>query len=103
MGIDKIGMEHSGMNIDKKLYTLKYSPDTKSHLKPDNDQCRTCVSKNCTHICPACVYEWNVEKQEIIVNYENCLECGACRIACEKKCIEWQYPSGTKGVTFKQG
>ena len=28
---------------------------------------------------------------------------GACRIACEKKAIDWQYPKGTKGVTFKQG
>lgn len=91
------------MNIDKKLYTLKYSPDEKSHLIPDNTQCRLCESKNCTYICPAKVYEWNEEKQEIIVNYENCLECGACRIACEKKCIDWQYPKGTKGVTFKQG
>ena len=24
-------------------------------------------------------------------------------IACEKGCIDWQYPKGTKGVTFKQG
>ncbi|MEE0496271.1 MAG: 4Fe-4S dicluster domain-containing protein, partial [Cyanobacteriota bacterium] len=43
------------------------------------------------------------EKKEIIVNYENCLECGACRIACERKAIDWKYPKGTKGVTFKQG
>ena len=91
------------MNIDKKVYTLKYSPDTQSHLKPDKEQCRLCVSRNCTYICPAGVYEWNEEKQELIINYENCLECGACRIACERKCLGWQYPKGTKGVTFKQG
>lgn len=91
------------MNIDKKLYTLKYSPDTESHLKPDNEKCRLCENRYCTHICPAEVYEWSEEKQELIVNYENCLECGACRIACEKKAIDWQYPKGTKGVTFKQG
>ena len=91
------------MNIDKKLYTLKYSPDTESHLKPDNEKCRLCENRCCTHICPAEVYEWSEEKQELIVNYENCLECGACRITCEKKAIDWQYPKGTKGVTFKQG
>lgn len=91
------------MNIDKKLYTLKYSPDTKSHLKPDKEKCKTCKTRNCTYICPAKVYEWNDENQELIINYENCLECGACRIACEKKAIDWQYPKGTKGVTFKQG
>ena len=43
------------------------------------------------------------EKQELIVNYENCLECGACRVACEKHSLHWEYPKGTKGVTFKQG
>ena len=91
------------MNIDIKLYTLKYSPDTESHLKPDKEKCKTCKTRNCTYICPAKVYEWNDENQELIINYENCLECGACRIACEKKAIDWQYPKGTKGVTFKQG
>lgn len=91
------------MNIDKKLYTLKYSPDTKSHLHPDKDQCILCQSRNCTYICPAKVYEWSSDKQELLVNYENCLECGACRIACERKSLGWHYPKGTKGVTFKQG
>ena len=103
MGINKAYMEHFNMNLDKKLYTLKYSPDTVSHLNPDNSKCKICISRNCTYICPAGVYEWNEEKQELIINYENCLECGACRIACEHKCIDWQYPKGTKGVTFKLG
>ena len=91
------------MNLDQKLYTLKYTPDTESHLNPDQTKCKNCISRNCTYICRAGVYEWNEEKQELIVNFENCLECGACRIACEKKCIDWKYPKGTKGVTFKQG
>ena len=91
------------MSIDKKLYTLKYSPDEKSHLNPNQEQCRVCKSRCCTYICPAQVYVWNEDKKELIVNYENCLECGACRIACEKKSLDWHYPKGTKGVTFKQG
>ena len=91
------------MNLDQKLYTLKYTPDNKSHLNPDQNKCKNCISRNCTYICPAQVYEWNEEKQELIINFENCLECGACRIACEYKCIDWRYPKGTKGVTFKQG
>lgn len=91
------------MEIDKKLYTLKYSPDTVTHLHPNAHDCKLCENKPCTYICPAKVYEWNKEKQELIVNFENCLECGACRIACEKKSLEWEYPKGTKGVTFKKG
>ncbi len=103
MGSCKAFVEYFDMNLDKKLYTLKYSPDTESHLKPEKTECRTCVTRNCTYICPAGVYEWNEDKQELIINFENCLECGACRIACEKKCIDWAYPKGTKGVIFKQG
>ncbi len=61
------------MNLDKKLYTLKYSPDTESHLKPDFEQCKLCITKCCVNICPAQVYEWNEETQELIVNFENCL------------------------------
>lgn len=91
------------MTIDDKLYTLKYSPDTVSHLKPDYEQCRTCLSKTCTVICPANVYEWDENEQKLIVKFENCLECGACKIACSNKCLGWEYPKGTKGVTFRYG
>lgn len=90
-------------SIDDKLFKVKYVPDDESHLKPDEKKCMICVSKACTYFCPAKVYEWNEETKKLTVGYENCLECGACRIACEHKCIEWRYPKGTKGVTFKQG
>ena len=90
-------------SIDDKLFKVKYVPDEEPHLKPDCEKCKTCCSKVCTFICPAKVYEWDDETQTLLIGHENCLECGACRIACEKKCIEWQYPKGTKGVTFKNG
>lgn len=91
------------MTLDDKLFTIKYKPDELSHLKPDIEKCKDCVSKVCTTICPAKVYEWNDEDEKLTVNHENCLECGACRIACEQKCIDWEYPRGNKGVTFKNG
>ena len=91
------------INIDKKLATVKYDTDKVSHLHPCQDDCKSCQSKCCTFVCPAKVYEWSDVRQELLVNYENCLECGACKIACEKKSLGWEYPKGTKGVTFKQG
>ena len=87
-------------DLENKLYTVKYTPDSVSHLKPVQEDCQKCESKICTIICPDGVYEWDEESQKMIVNYENCLECGACRIACEN-C--WEYPKGNKGVTVKQG
>lgn len=91
------------MSLEDKLSKIKYEPDTQSHLRPDQQKCLTCKSRICTYVCPASVYEWIEEDKKLLVKYENCLECGACRIACEKKCIEWEYPKGTKGVTFKNG
>ena len=91
------------MNIDDKLATLKYNTDSESHLSVDNDICMRCKTKSCTKVCPANVYEWCEEDGILRIRYENCLECGACRIACERQCLDWEYPKGTKGVTFKQG
>lgn len=90
-------------NVDDKLFKVKFVSDDESHLNPDQTKCLVCDSKVCTYICPAHVYEWDEESKKLIVGYENCLECGACRIVCEKKCIDWRYPKGTRGVTFKQG
>ncbi len=91
------------MVLEDKLFTVKYKPDTVSHLNPDFDSCKTCETRICTKICPANVYEWDSANKKLIVNFENCLECGACRIACSKQCLKWEYPKGTKGVTFKLG
>ena len=91
------------MSIDEKLFTVKSVPDKVSHLKPEAGLCCICDSKACTYVCPANVYEWDEEQQKLIVNFENCLECGACRIACERQSLKWEYPKGTKGVKFKFG
>lgn len=91
------------MNINEKLSTLKYNKDTESHLTIDNDICLKCEKKFCTYICPADVYEWNEETKSMTIRYENCLECGACKIACEQKNIEWKYPNAQYGVKYKNG
>lgn len=91
------------MNINEKLATLKYNKDKESHLSVDNDKCMRCKEKFCTYICPASVYEWNEDKCTMTIRYENCLECGACKIACEKNNISWKYPNAEYGVKFKNG
>ena len=91
------------MNINEKLACLKYNKGKESHLNTDNNKCMSCNDRCCTYICPADVYEWNEEKQILNIRYENCLECGACKIACDKKNIDWKYPNATFGVKFKNG
>jgi len=89
-------------NIDDKLFTVKYKPDaSNSHLEPNQEKCKECPTKICTYFCPAHVYEWEEEQNKLVVGYENCIECGACRIGCEYVSIEWKYPRSSCGVTFK--
>lgn len=86
--------------IEDKLYTLKYNTDETSHLIPDLSKCLQCQEKTCTIVCPANVYCYNETEKKLTVSYEKCLECGACRIACEH--INWKYPKSGKGVNFKK-
>jgi len=90
-------------HIDDKLFSVKYKPDEATHLVPDQEQCKKCKVKDCTYVCPAHVYDWDEEQKKLLIGYENCLECGACRIACSYQCISWQYPKAGCGVTIKCG
>jgi len=87
--------------IEEKLETVKINADSESHLIIDKETCRKCKTKVCLYICPAKVYNEDEQNSTIIVNYENCLECGTCKIACDK--IEWRYPRAKFGVSYKQG
>ncbi|MTI83218.1 MAG: 4Fe-4S dicluster domain-containing protein [Firmicutes bacterium] len=91
----------TNVNIDDKLYLNRLKPDDRSHLSiKDADVCaNNCLRKDCTLFCPAGVYKWSDNR--IAINYEGCLECGACRIACPHENIEWQYPRGGFGIQFR--
>lgn len=89
-------------SIENKLSTLKYYCDDKSHLILDKELCKNCSEKSCLYVCPARVYEVDDETKEITVQYENCLECGACRMACSKNAIDWNYPRASLGVLYKK-
>ena len=90
-------------NIDDKLFTVKYKPDETSHLKPNQEDCVKCENRVCANACPAHVYDWDEEQKKLLVGFENCLECGACRIACTYGSLSWSYPKAGCGVSFKNG
>ena len=90
-------------NIDDKLFTIKYKCDENSHLEPNQEDCLNCPDRPCTYVCPANVYEWDEEQGKLLVGFENCLECGACRIVCTAQTLVWKYPKSGYGVTFKYG
>lgn len=85
-----------------KLYLLKYEVDEESHLViKDQKVCQECERKPCINRCPAEVYSW--EGDRLQVAYENCVECGVCKIVCPYENIDWRYPRGGYGVSFKFG
>ena len=89
--------------IEDKLAKVKYKPADETHLKVCQRDCSECKKRSCEIVCPANVYEYDEQTKKMNVAYENCLECGACRIACDKQTLIWEYPKQGCGVTFKQG
>ncbi len=93
------------IGLEDKLYRTRYEVDpTYSHIRIREEICRQCQQRVCLFICPAKVYTQKSDDPGMIsVNYENCLECGTCRMACNNEGIEWFFPNGGKGVKFRFG
>jgi ferredoxin like protein len=92
------------MSLDERLGLDKYELDKLGHIGVDQSLCRTCASKPCLTVCPAKVYSQPLD--EIVVAYENCLECGTCQIACNtggRRGITWRYPRGGFGIAYRHG
>ena len=84
--------------IEDKLYISSFRPDLDSHIKANQATCLICQKKECTKFCPANVFAWSLNNDELIVGYENCLECGACKIGCPYGSIEYNHPKVGCGI-----
>ncbi len=92
------------LTVEDKLFTVKYNVDHDNpHIKITGDA--KDLDKGLevmTHICPANCY--TLADGVVNFSYENCLECGTCRIVCEKfGNLEWNYPRGSFGITYRVG
>jgi ferredoxin like protein len=87
--------------MEDKLGLDKFKAFEKTHLKIKQGADAHKVVEDVLFICPAKVYTLN-DKGEAIVSFENCLECGTCRVAAPDD-VEWEYPQGGFGVTFRYG
>lgn len=94
----------SGTNAADRLYTLRYKSGDEPHLRiRDQKLCIGCTVEACLSVCPADVYERSPGAGEMLLAYENCVECGTCRIVCPSDNIDWNYPLGGLGVVYKYG
>jgi len=92
------------MKIEEKLALDAFRNDKESHIIITHTICRTkCDLRPCLTVCPAHLYSYNKETDEMVVEYAGCLECGTCRIACKDGALEWSYPRGDYGVQYRFG
>ncbi len=90
--------------LEARLAADETRPDRVSHLTiGDPDRCLACAGKECVAICPAGTYSWSAEPGRVVVAFENCLECGACRLVCPHGNIGWRYPMGGFGICYRYG
>ncbi len=100
--------QKADVSVEAKLGTLEWKKSPNAHIVlKDASQSAPCVEKcqgrPCTTVCPAKVYEWEAAHKKVIVNYENCIECGACRMLCPFDNIKCDWPDGGFGVKYKFG
>jgi len=94
--------------VEEKLGLLDFKKYTETHVTLKDSSANApcvgeCKERPCVTICPAKVYEWEEEHKKVIVNYENCIECGACRMLCPFDNIECDWPPAGHGVKYKYG
>ncbi len=93
------------VKIEEKLYQNRYIVDeSHPHIRIRNeDVCKTCAAQACTVCCPAACYAKNDAGAVTLVT-DGCLECGTCRVICQdKENIQWDYPRGGYGISYKFG
>lgn len=96
-------LDDKNLEIDERLATLRFICNNNTHIHIDTEKCKVCTTRECLNCCPADVYKYNEENKTIEVEYENCLECGTCRICCPHGAIKWDSPKGETGVRYRFG
>lgn len=94
----------SSLDVEEKLSRVSWHEAEESNLDIESKAtCRECETRFCEIICPAEV--WVFEEGDNLPNiqWENCLECGACRIVCPENNIVWEHQEGGEGFAFKFG
>lgn len=90
---------------DYNLQYIRFITDNQQHVAIiDAIICQHCSSKTCLRICPTDVFTSSeAMENRIIVHWQRCIECGACRLACPHVNIDFDYPRGGYGVLYHEG
>ena len=102
---DELQSSSEVLTLEDKLGRNVFKIDKESpHIVVDHEICRQrCTQRPCLFVCPAQLYTYNSERDEVFVDYEGCLECGTCMIVCEDDALTWHYPRAGFGVQYRFG
>jgi ferredoxin like protein len=89
------------MAIEDKLSTTRFNVDAGPHIRVNTEICAACSDKPCLYVCP--VQNFVLRDDKLEFSWQGCLECGACRTACSRGAIDWNYPRGGFGVCWRYG
>ena len=87
--------------IEERLARVRYRVDPEPHIRVDAAACVGCAHRACVLVCPAGCF--CLDGEALRFAHDGCLECGTCRIACDRGAVQWDYPKGGYGVTFRFG
>jgi ferredoxin like protein len=89
--------------IEKLLSFNKYLvDDEEKHITIKKEICAGCRTRPCIPACPAGLYV--LKDQEMSIDPAGCLECGTCRVVCPfPEAIDWNYPRGGFGISYRYG
>lgn len=91
----------SDIKVEDKLAVNKFDIDEEVHIRLREDVCKLCQNQPCLTICPADCFKWT--EDHITFSFEGCLECGSCRIVCDRDALDWALPRGGFGICYQFG
>ena len=95
--------QKKSQRLEDQLATVVFHVDKEAHITVKKELCLECDKKPCLAVCPAGNYTWDEEENQLIFNFEGCLECGTCKFICSLDAIVWSYPRGGFGVSYSWG
>ena len=88
-------------SIEDRLAINQYVIDKDVHIKINESICKSCNVHYCIYACPAGCFK--LSEGRLFFSYEGCLECGSCRIVCDKSSIDWTLPRPGFGICYQFG
>ena len=88
------------MSITERLSTVQFNVDETAHIVVDGDRCRACDKHTCLTFCPAQCFT-PTDSGGIAFYHVGCLECGTCLLLCAGEAVQWNYPRGGYGVSYR--